>query len=71
MLVHSWVGAGEPTFVTLRLKDVPARQAFAELFRQAGLEPKTYPQIMWERGAWNKVTLELERQPFWVAMREV
>ena len=60
-----------PTFVTLRLKDVPAPQAFAELFRQAGLEMKAYPDNMWEHGTWNKVTIDLERQPFWVAMREV
>ena len=25
------------------------------MFRQAGLEMKTYPENMWEHGAWNEV----------------
>ena len=41
-----------------------ARQSFAEL--------KPYPDNMWESGGeWQKVTIDVDRQPFWVAMRDL
>jgi hypothetical protein len=61
-----------PSYVTLHLKDALPRDAFAELARQSFAELKPYPDNLWESGGqWQKVTIDVDRVPFWVAMRDL
>jgi hypothetical protein len=61
--------AGGPALVTLNVKEVPFRQVFVEITRQTGVPIRG--------GYWDgerdkkAVTLSIEKQPFWTAMREV
>jgi len=60
---------GGPTLVTLHVKEAAPKDVFTELARQSGLEFKSPPRL-WEREqAKVPVTADIERQPFWVAMR--
>jgi hypothetical protein len=60
-----------PTFVTLHLKDAPAAEAFDQLARQAGATLTTQPPGLLQRGDLPKVTLDVEREPFWLVMRKL
>jgi hypothetical protein len=60
-----------PTFVTLHLKDATAAEAFDELARQAGAKLATQPPGLLQRDDLPRVTLDAERQPFWMVMRQL
>ncbi|MDB5296137.1 MAG: hypothetical protein JWO31_2120, partial [Phycisphaerales bacterium] len=61
-----------PSYVTLRVSDAPARQAYEALGRQAFTPLKPYADTLWTEDAGRrKVTVAVDRQPFWVAMREL
>lgn len=58
------------SLITLRLKDVPVRQAFEALGRQARAELKPFPDSLWQdQFASAKVSIDVERQPFWTVLR--
>lgn len=60
------------SYVTLKLTDAPARRAFEELGRQAFAPLRPYPDDLWAGDmAQAKVTVDVDRQPFWAAMREL
>lgn len=61
--------AAGTSFVTLHLKDAPPGEVAAELFRQAGAPMRTSPDDLWEQGRWPRVTLDVDRQPFWAALK--
>ena len=58
-----------PSFITLHLKDAPQQQAFAELGKQAFTTLKPYPDNLWGEGTGATVSIDVDRQPFWVVMR--
>ncbi|CAA9390794.1 MAG: hypothetical protein AVDCRST_MAG64-1190 [uncultured Phycisphaerae bacterium] len=60
-----------PSFVTLRLKDATPAEAFSELSKQAFAAVRPLPDDLWQQGNWPAVTLDLRRQPFWVAVQEL
>jgi hypothetical protein len=60
-----------PTFVTLHLKDAAPAEAFDELARQAGAKLATEPPGLLQRDDLPRVTLDAERQPFWIVMRQL
>lgn len=60
-----------PTFVTLRLKEATAAEAFDDLARQAGAKVETQPPALFQRQDLPRVTIDVERQPFWEVMRQV
>jgi hypothetical protein len=60
-----------PSFVTLHLKDATPRQAFEELARQSFTRFKPLPDELWAQAGQQRVTLDVDHQPFWVAMREL
>ena len=57
-----------PTYVSLHLKDATPQKAFAELSRQCGI-PITAQS--WQRITQPTITLEVNNEPFWAAMRRV
>jgi len=59
------------TFVTLHLKDAPAAEAFDQLSRQTGATLTTQPPGLLQRDDLPKVTLDVEREPFWLVMRKL
>jgi hypothetical protein len=61
-------GKTAPTFVALDLKDVTARQAFAELARQGNVRIDVSDL---EREHEPRFSIDLSQRPFWQAMREL
>src|SRR5437762_12918763 len=59
-------GKTAPTFVALDLKDVTARQAFAELARQGNVRIDVSDL---EREHEPRFSIDLSQRPFWQAMR--
>jgi hypothetical protein len=60
-----------PSLITLHLKDASVRDAFAELSRQAGTNLTPMPPELWELKTWPKINVDLEREPFWSALRAI
>ena len=60
-----------PSYVTLDFKDTHPRKIFEALAKQAQVEFRCVPDNLWESRNWRPVTIKIERQPFWVAMREL
>lgn len=59
------------TRVTLKLKGVAAREAFAELSRAANIEFRTESPNLWKRADLPKVTIDAAGRPFWEVLREM
>lgn len=60
---------GEPTRVTLHLKDVTSQEVIKEFSKQSGVTMRL--ETWREEEAKKQVTVDIENQPFWVAMQEV
>ena len=60
----------EPTMVTIRLDNMPAKAIFNELATQEGSEFRTLPPDMWDRAPGAPITVNAVNQPFWVVMKE-
>src|SRR4051812_4348701 len=60
-----------PSLITMHAKDMPARDAFAELSRQAGANLQPMPPELWELKTWPKISVDLDREPFWNALRAI
>ncbi|MDQ3815647.1 MAG: hypothetical protein M3347_17170 [Armatimonadota bacterium] len=58
---------GGPNLVTLHFNEAPLATVLAELSRQAGVALHPWPDNPDE--TWPPVTIDLDRQPFWEAMR--
>lgn len=59
------------TYVTLHLKDAAPADAVAALAKAARGPLRTYPDNLFDHGQWPRVTLELDRVPFWDALRQL
>jgi hypothetical protein len=59
------------TLITLHLKDVAPKAAFAELARQAHTQIRTNPRALWDTREWPPITIDLERVSFWTAMKQL
>ena len=57
-----------PTLITLDVNSVPAQTVLAELTRQSGTEITFWPEHHFQHNP-AVVTLSLQRQPFWLAVR--
>jgi hypothetical protein len=64
----------QPTRVTLKYKNAPAREVYASLFKQADAKVELWPSHLFdERGGRDipAVTVDLDKVPFWNAMRKL
>ena len=59
------------SYITMRLRDATPQQIFAELSRQANTDLRVAPPGLWEAKAWPRLNIDIERQPFWLAMKEI
>jgi hypothetical protein len=59
-----------PSLITMRLKNAPAKEVFAELFRQAHapLGPSTPPNLLDTLGP---LSVDADHQPFWTVMQQL
>lgn len=57
--------------VTLELKGVAPKAAFAQLAGQSGMLLRPYPPNLWESREWGTVDLSLKDVSFWTAVREL
>lgn len=60
-----------PTYVTLHLKDVSPRRAYDALSRASSMPLKAYDDSLWSDLSDRKVSIDLDRQPFWEAVRKL
>ncbi len=58
-----------PSMITLHEKDVLPRQLFADLSKQSGVNLEPYPSELWDMRQWPTVSIDIDNQPFWTAMR--
>jgi hypothetical protein len=54
-----------PSFITLHVKNASAATVFAELSRQCFSPLPTLPENLWAESGFPKITLNVDRQPFW------
>jgi hypothetical protein len=59
------------TLITLHMTDVPAGQAFAELARQARAPIPTEPSNLFNQKSVKRVSLNVDREPFWSVMQSL
>lgn len=59
-----------PSYVTLHFKDAPARAVADALGQQAFAPLRVFPDNLWEDQSIPKVTIDVDHQPFWTAMRQ-
>ena len=57
---------GTVTLVTVHQKAAPPTDVFADLGKQAGVRFSAWPEGLWDRLAVKSLTLDADRQPFWV-----
>ena len=60
-----------PSIITIRGEDIPLREVFKQLSEQAGVALETYPPDVLEQQRNAKVSLDIDHQPFWEAMRQI
>lgn len=54
-----------PSLITLHVKDAAPAEVFSSLSRQSGAPLPTLPDKLWDEPNWPRLTLDLDRQPFW------
>ncbi|MCY2951878.1 MAG: hypothetical protein NTU53_07855 [Planctomycetota bacterium] len=59
------------SLVTLHMRGASPREVFAEISKQANTDLRPNPADLWESRVWPGVDVDIEGQPFWVAMKEV
>jgi hypothetical protein len=58
-----------PSLITMHVKNAPARSAYVELFRQAGATFTVSPENLFDTVG--PVSVDADRQPFWVVMQQL
>ena len=61
---------GGSTLITLHVKNAPLRRVIEEIARQAKINLRSRPETMWQAIP-QKITLDIEWQPYWLAIRAV
>jgi hypothetical protein len=60
----------QPTLVTVKLDNAPAKAVFNELATQMGAEFGTLPPDLWDKNPGTPISLNVDNQPFWLAMKD-
>jgi hypothetical protein len=62
----------QPTMVSLKLENASPKTAFDELAGKSGQSAfLTLPPNMWEKNPGSAITVDIDNQPFWLAMKDV
>ena len=59
------------SIITLHMKNASPAAIFAEISKQAETDMRPTPANLWESRTWTGIDLDVDHQPFWVAMREI
>jgi hypothetical protein len=59
------------SLITMHMVDASPKLVFQELSRQCFAELRPFPENLWEQGAWPRVNIQVDHQPFWVAMLQI
>ena len=59
------------SFITMHLKDATPRSVFEELSRQCYADLQPFPPNLFDQGGSPKVTIDIDRRPFWTAMNQI
>ena len=59
------------SLITMHLEKVAPKAVFDELSRQCFAELHPFPENLWESSKWTPVTVDIDHQPFWAAMRQI
>lgn len=60
-----------PSLITIHVKDASPAEVFADLSRQSGGALPTWPDKLWDEPNWPKLTLDIDRQPFWEVIADL
>lgn len=59
------------SLITMHLKQASPKKVFAELSRQAGADLHPDPLNLWDSRRWPAIDVDIDNQPFWLALKEV
>ncbi|HET6250603.1 MAG TPA: hypothetical protein VFE47_23145 [Tepidisphaeraceae bacterium] len=59
------------SFITIHLKNATPKAVFEELSRQCYADLQPFPQNLFDQGDQPKVSIDIDRQPFWTAMNTI
>jgi len=60
-----------PSIITIHMKGVHPKVAFAELARQASTDLRPSPTDLWTGREWPAIDVDIDHQPFWIAMKDL
>jgi hypothetical protein len=60
-----------PSYITMHLKDADPKLVFQELSRQCYTDLKPFPENLFDQKDLPKITIDIDRQPFWTAMAQI
>ena len=60
-----------PSYITIHLKDADPKVVFEELSRQCYTDLKPFPENLFDQKDLPKVSIDIDRQPFWTAMAQL
>jgi hypothetical protein len=60
-----------PSYITLHVKDASPATVFAEISRQCFAPLPTVPDNLWQEEGFAKITLDVDRQPFWKVVPQI
>lgn len=60
-----------PSYITLHVKGAAPKEVFAELSRQCFATLATMPENLWDEDRFPKLTLDIDRKPFWEVMPRI
>jgi len=59
------------SLITIHMKKASPKEVFAEISRQASAELRPNPINLWESKTWPTADIDIDRQPFWLAIQDV
>lgn len=60
-----------PSLVTLHVKNAGPAEVFEQIAKQCFAPLQTLPENLWDQGNYPKLTLDVDRKPFWEVMPQV
>ncbi|HWE03593.1 MAG TPA: hypothetical protein VG326_14405 [Tepidisphaeraceae bacterium] len=60
-----------PSYITIHLKDADPKTVFEEVSRQCYSDLKPFPDNLFDQKDLPKVSVDIDRQPFWTAMSQI
>lgn len=59
------------SMITIHADHASPKDVFQQLSRQCHAELRPFPENLFDQGKWSPITLQIEHQPFWDALRQI